>query len=115
VSAFTGFFQPVDNLPTLNAVTAGRAIPVKFSLGGNRGLAIFATGYPAVVTVSCATGVPIDQIETTVTADASGLQYDATSGQYNYVWKTQKGWTGCRELQLKFVDGSIRTARFKFS
>ncbi|MFL5925991.1 MAG: PxKF domain-containing protein [Gaiellaceae bacterium] len=115
VSAFTGFFQPVDNPPTLNTVTSGRAIPVKFSLGGNRGLAIFAPGYPAVATISCASGAPTDAIETTVTADASGLLYDATSAQYNYVWKTVKGWTGCRELQLKLVDGSIRTARFKFS
>ena len=35
---FTGFFSPVDNLPALNTATAGCAIPVKFRLGGNRGL-----------------------------------------------------------------------------
>ncbi|MGE5603197.1 MAG: lamin tail domain-containing protein, partial [Nitrososphaerales archaeon] len=35
---FTGFFQPVDNLPTLNTVKAGSAIPVKFGLGGVKGL-----------------------------------------------------------------------------
>jgi hypothetical protein len=34
---FQGFFPPVDNLPTLNRVNAGRAIPVKFSLGGEPG------------------------------------------------------------------------------
>src|SRR6185295_6911527 len=33
---FAGFFQPVDNLPTINAATAGSAIPVKFSLSGNK-------------------------------------------------------------------------------
>ena len=43
---FSGFFQPVDNLPTLNAVKAGQAIPVKFSLNGDQGLSIFAAGYP---------------------------------------------------------------------
>jgi len=42
---FSGFFQPVDNLPTLNLVKAGSAIPVKFSLGGNKALSIFAAGY----------------------------------------------------------------------
>src|SRR5262249_47199692 len=47
ITAFTGFFQPVDNLPTINIVNAGRAVPVKFSLGGNFGLAIFAPGFPA--------------------------------------------------------------------
>jgi hypothetical protein len=34
---FSGFFQPVDNLPTLNIAKAGSAIPVKFSLGGDQG------------------------------------------------------------------------------
>jgi len=33
---FSGFFQPVDNLPTFNVVKAGQAVPVKFSLGGDR-------------------------------------------------------------------------------
>jgi len=37
---FAGFFQPIDNLPTLNGVKAGSAVPVKFSLGGNHGLDI---------------------------------------------------------------------------
>jgi hypothetical protein len=50
---FSGFFQPVDNAPTLNVARAGSAIPVKFSLGGNQGLDIFQTGYPRVTTVSC--------------------------------------------------------------
>jgi len=31
---FSGFLQPVDNLPTLNRVKAGSAVPIKFSLGG---------------------------------------------------------------------------------
>src|SRR6185369_8070766 len=39
---FSGFFAPVDNLPVLNVVNAGKAIPVKFSLSGNKGLNIFA-------------------------------------------------------------------------
>ena len=34
---FTGFFQPVDNLPAINVAAAGSSIPVKFSLGGNHG------------------------------------------------------------------------------
>ena len=50
---FSGFFQPVDNAPMVNVVKAGSAIPVKFSLGGNRGLDIFRTGYPRATTLSC--------------------------------------------------------------
>ena len=113
--AFTGFFRPVDNLPTLNVVKAGQAIPVKFSLGGNQGMAIFATGYPRAVMMSCS-GTVQDSIEETVTAGGSSLQYDATSGQYIYVWKSDKSWAGsCRQLQLKFADGSTQAANFSFT
>ena len=44
---FEGFFQPVDNLPVVNTVKAGSTVPLKFSLGGYHGTAIFATGYPS--------------------------------------------------------------------
>ena len=43
---FTGFFAPVANPPTLNAVNAGRAIPVKFDLSGDKGLNIFPLTIP---------------------------------------------------------------------
>ena len=98
----------------MNIAKAGSAIPVKFSLGGNRGLAIFAAGYPRVVTTVCATGVPTEEIKTTVTAGGSSLSYDAGTNKYQYTWKTEKGWTGCRRLELKFVDGSVQFADFKF-
>ena len=42
----TGPFQPVDPQPTVNVMKAGRTVPVKFSLGGNFGLDVFAVGYP---------------------------------------------------------------------
>ena len=44
----TGFFSPVDNLPTVNAASAGSSIPIKFSLGRNWGLNVFAPGSPGV-------------------------------------------------------------------
>src|SRR5205085_722690 len=43
---FTGFFSPVANPPSLNTVNAGRSIPVKFSLSGNKGLSVMAAGFP---------------------------------------------------------------------
>ena len=111
---FGGFFQPVDNLPTVNSVTAGSSIPVKFSLSGNKGLSIFAAGYPQSAQIACTGGTP-DDIEETVTAGASSLSYDATTDRYNYVWKTDKAWKGtCRKLILKFIDGSTREALFQF-
>jgi hypothetical protein len=112
---WSGFFQPVDNLPTVNTVKAGQAVPVKFSLGGNYGLSIFAAGYPKVQTVACGSGAPTDEIEQTVTAGASGLSYDAATGQYSYTWKTDKTWAGsCRQLVLKLTDGSEHIAMFHF-
>jgi len=112
---FAGFFQPIDNLPTLNAVKAGSAIPVKFSLGGNQGLNIFFQGYPLSQQVACGTGAPIDDIETTITAGGSSLSYDSITDTYTYVWKTNQAWAGsCRQLIVTLKDGSVHTANFKF-
>ncbi len=112
---FTGFFNPVNNPPVVNVATAGSAVPVKFSLGGNRGLTFFVSGYPASQKVTCDTDAPLDAIEQTVTAGSSSLQYDAGSNQYTYVWKTDKSWAGtCRDLTLLLPSGSFRKAQFKF-
>jgi hypothetical protein len=113
---FTGFYAPVDNPPVVNVVKAGSSIPVKFSLGGALGLSIFASGYPRTVLIQCATGAPMDVIEETSTAGASGLSYNSSTGQYQYNWKTDKAWDGsCRQLQLQFNDGEVSTANFSMS
>ncbi len=112
---FTGFFPPVDNLPTLNSVNSGRAIPVKFSLGGFQGLDIFDEGYPKSQVIQCDSTAPVDGIEETVTASGSGLSYDAAADRYVYVWKTDKAWAGtCRQLVVKLNDGTFHRANFKF-
>jgi hypothetical protein len=112
---FTGFFPPVDNPPTLNSVNAGRAIPVKFSLGGDQGLNIFEAGFPASQQITCDSSAPIGEIEETVTAGSSSLSYDPATDQYTYVWKTDSAWAGtCRQLILRFIDGSEQVANFKF-
>ncbi|HZG94977.1 MAG TPA: PxKF domain-containing protein, partial [Mycobacteriales bacterium] len=58
---FEGFFAPVDNAPIVNVVKAGSTVPVKFGLGGNRGMDIFAPGFPASSKVACREdgGVPL--------------------------------------------------------
>jgi probable HAF family extracellular repeat protein len=111
---FSGFLSPVDNPPVFNNVNAGQSIPVKFSLGGDRGLNILAAGYPTSRQVTCATTAPVDDIEQTTTS-SSGLTYDAASGRYTYVWKAQKSWANtCREFALRLTDGSDHLALFKF-
>jgi hypothetical protein len=116
---WSGFFAPVDNPPTENLVTAGSAVPVVFSLGGDHGLDVFAPGYPISVPVDCTSGAPVDVIEQTVSAGSSSLSYDAATDRYTYVWKTAKAWSAapggpCRTLILAFDDGSQREARFRF-
>src|SRR6266498_3967425 len=112
---FSGFFPPVDNPPAVNVVNAGRAIPVKFSLSGDKGLNIFAAGFPVSQQIACGDGAPESEIEQTVTAGGSSLSYDAESDTYTYVWKTEKSWAGtCRQLIVRLNDGSERVAFFKF-
>ena len=38
---------------------------------------------------------------------------DQVTGTYSYLWKTDKGRTGCYELVLRFQDGSQLTPLFK--
>jgi len=106
--AFSGFFQPVDNLPTWNKAKAGSAIPVKFSLGGNQGLDVLRSGYPKVTMITCpGSSTVVDSIEETSTAGSSSLSYDPTSARYSYVWKTDKSWAGrCLRFELGLNDGT---------
>ena len=113
--AFGGFRSPVDGGGTRNAAKAGSAIPIKFSLGGDRGMGIFAIGSPGSARVTCDTAAPIDEIEETATSGASTLSYSAGSDTYQYVWRTDKAWKGsCRMLTLTFGDGSEAQALFQF-
>jgi hypothetical protein len=106
----------VDNLPKLNSVKAGQAIPIKFSLGGNQGLNIFTPLYPSSASTPCFGTATADPIEQTVSAGNSSLTYDASGNQYVYVWKTDSAWTGqCRTLTLKFADLSVHQANFWFT
>ena len=112
---FRGFFAPVNNFSVTNLASAGRAIPIKFSLDGDRGLDIFEPGYPKSQAVDCDSSAKIDGIESAASASSLPLTYDKTTGQYTYVWKTAREWTGsCRELVVKLVDGSSHPATFRF-
>jgi uncharacterized repeat protein (TIGR01451 family) len=112
---FTGFFSPIDNPPFLNEMKAGQAAPVKFSLGGNQGLNIFAAGSPSSVQISCSTSAPIATVEETETAGGSSLTYDPATDKYKYVWKTETSWKNtCRQLTVTLRDGTVHVAIFKF-
>lgn len=112
---FTGFFSPIDNLPTFNEMKAGQGAPVKFSLGGDQGLNIFAPNSPSSVQINCDSSAPLNDLQETEAAGGSSLSYDSTTDQYKYVWKTENSWKNtCRQLTVTLKDGTIHLANFKF-
>ena len=126
--AFTGFFQPVSNPPKINSIKAGSLIPVRFSLGGNFGANIFATGYPQSQPIACSTGASlqdadINEVETPGSmagrfavggAGGTGWVLDyynvfTRQWQYLFIWKTDRTWAGtCRQLIVQFNEGGAR-------
>jgi uncharacterized protein len=115
--AFGGFLPPIAPLPTMNIAKAGQTIPVKFSLGGYKGMDIFAAGHPRSVSATCDLTAGTGQIEETVTAGQSSLSYDTATDTYTYLWKSERGWAAtCRDLVVRFDDaGSAYRARFHFT
>ena len=103
---FQGFFAPVAAYPTPTSMTAGEAVPLKFSLHGDQGTNVLAAGSPkwAYCTSSAET------------APASGtLSYNASADRYIYLAATQKAWAGsCRDLVVTLRDGGVHRARIAF-
>ena len=57
---------------------------MKFSLGGDQGLDIFAASYLKSQEIPSDSTVLVDGIEQTVTAGSNNLSYDSGTDQYNY-------------------------------
>jgi len=110
------FLPPIIAPPYLNALRAGLAGPINFTLGGNQGLQIFLPGYPQSQRIDCSNSNPIGPAQSTTSASTNGLTYDATIDQYTYAWKTEKAWVGtCRRFFLGLRDGSGAYADFRFT
>ena len=106
---FSGFFPPVRPLPARNRVEAGRGIPIKFALGGYRGLKVVSAA--ASTPVSCSTGQPSGPAE--VARQEGRLHFD--DGKYILVWDTLRRWEGqCRLFTLTTADGEAHQALFVF-
>jgi len=115
VLGWQGFTGTVQAPPVLNTVRAGRRVPVSFSLGGFRGLHIFAAGSPSATRVRCPSGAPSNAVATTRPSRHPSLAYDVTSGTYTYWWPTDARWRGtCRDLKIRLVDGTEYHALFDF-
>jgi hypothetical protein len=114
--AFSGFANPIATLPAVNKATAGRTVPVKYSLRDANGAVIpdlnsFAS--LASAPAACDTNVPTADAEETDGTGSTTIEFD--SGQFVYHWKTQSAWAGtCRVLQLTLNDGTQHTVAFQF-
>ena len=107
---FSGFGPPVEPAPAFNAAKAGRTVPVKFSLGGDRGSDIFASG-PTATPISCTDGTPTGP----AVAATGSLRYDPVADQYVYTWRTDRSWAGtCQQLSFTLVDATSHEALFDF-
>jgi len=107
---FRGFFRPVHNLPQVNRVAAGRAIPVRFSIEGQGGS---LTLPPTSIQVQCSPSMSERSVEENVNVTTSRMQ--VVGNRYTYMWKTSSAWAGtCRKLVVTLPDGSTHAALFHF-
>jgi hypothetical protein len=112
---FTGFLSPTVNPPGVNAASAGSSTPLKFKLGGDRGLNILAAGSPTSQQVDCGSLATLGTAQPTESGSKKGVQFDRKTGDYQYVWKTSSLWLGtCRVFTLTLNDGSQHPAYYSF-
>jgi hypothetical protein len=108
-----GFTDRVANPPTVNTVTAGSTVPLKFDLGGDQGLSVLAAGSPRFQPVFCATTTPSGPA--VATGRSAGLHFDPSTNQYVFTWTTDRNWRGtCGRLDLRLSDGTTHSAYFSF-
>lgn len=100
---------PLLSPPSVNSASAGAAVSLRFSLGADRGLAVFAPDFPRSAAYVCG-GTPPSPSAGVVTSGL--LAYDRKKGTYTYTWKTTKTMKGCRQIVLRFKDGTVRIALF---
>ncbi|MEO7117685.1 MAG: PxKF domain-containing protein, partial [Candidatus Limnocylindrales bacterium] len=114
----TGFawVAPTKPPPKTNTGTAGGIVSVRFRLGGDAGLDILPAASPFSQHYVC--GHP-GQLQAGTQYHArpfsGGLSYDALTQIYTFAWQTNPGWTGnlgCRQFQLRLLDGKTRVADY---
>jgi uncharacterized protein len=112
---FTGFFGLLTDVPAFDVAKAGSSIPLQFSLFGFQGSNVFLAGYPRSQQIACDTGALIGGSIPTSNPGASQLSYDPQADQYNYVWKTERSWSGtCRQLVVILRDGGVHYSNIRF-
>ena len=108
-----GGFRPPVNPNGITTRNAGTSVPIRFSLGGFRGLDVLAS-VPSFQRTNCTGGAPIGP--PIPAAAGEPFSYDAGSDTYSFVWKTQKAWANwCGTLTLELADGTAEEVRVRFT
>ncbi len=108
---FGGFVSPLPN--SINQ--AGRVIPIRFDLNGDRGFDIFDVDYPQSALINCETGEVLGEFKPVASPGFSPMSFDPATGLYQYLFGTSKKWSGtCRVFAIKFNDGMTYTLPLKF-
>jgi hypothetical protein len=110
-----GFYQPVDNVPTLNSAKAAQTIPIKFEVFRESEIITATLVIVQPLTykkINCDGSAPSYAIETLATG-GTVLRYDSTASQFIYNWKTPSTKGCCYEVSISLIgDMGTKTARF---
>jgi hypothetical protein len=107
---FAGFFAPLAPFPTFSDHKAGQEVPVRFSLDGDRGLAVLS-GAPASWPVGCDDAAASGPAE----PHDGALRYSPRHDKYTFTWETRKEWVGsCRQLTVTLADGTQHSTNVSF-
>jgi hypothetical protein len=112
---FDGFLAPASSAPTLNLVTRGALVPIRWRLPDGRGgyvtnPASFTSATVGSLTCGNTAAVPLND----VASGPAGISFDAATNSFVYNWQTSTSWTGCRKLTIKLKDNSVHELRFRF-
>jgi hypothetical protein len=110
---------PTKEPPQVNRPHAGTHVGLHFSLGGDHGLDVLAPGWPRAQRVDCVTRAPIaGTLWRTHPYGSDGLEYDAATETYTYVWDVRPEWGNgalrCRQFLLKTTGGVVADLSFTF-
>jgi hypothetical protein len=109
---FQGFLGPIHQG---SVVSAGDAIPIVFSLGGDRGLDVLAPGSPSSVRTDCDHPGDPTGGEPAWSQSSRGLIFHSWTGHYVFMWQTRKSWAGtCRTFVLGLRDGDVARLTVSF-
>ena len=108
-----GGFRPPASSTGVTSIKAGQTLPVRFSLGGDRGLAVLYRD-PTFQRTDCSTGGAIGTRIAAVSGEP--FSYDPATDSYKFAWKTQKSWaTWCGTLTVALADGTSEELDVRFT